>query len=294
MRRTLGSPCVSRGPTPGKPGGFGPAIPLEIRYDDYGVEIPENQLLRGAAERLLKLPQIDATTRRSLLRVVRTVADVTSVPRGDQLPLWQPSRLNARYQIALRLAELVLRGSSVEQEHGSIQINGFMPPHDRNPSGPFRAWPKRVATGTSAPQHSRSTSMPGSHPTRFDIAEMPEVSWLRLPRPRRPADRSQARRADTHRLDVARGRPVTHRGIGDGRKARYDVAGLGCGGGRRYSRLVRQVRATIPDGACSDWLDATCRTSRGLRPPWSAQRGTTGRQRGQQRAEGRQPWISAH
>lgn len=105
---------------------FGLAIPLEIRYDDYGVDIPENQLLRGAAERLLKLPHIDATTRRSLLRVVRTMADVTSLPRGDQLPPWQPSRLNARYQIALRLAELVLRGSSVEQEHGSIQVNGFM------------------------------------------------------------------------------------------------------------------------------------------------------------------------
>ena len=105
---------------------FGLPIPLEVRFDDYGVDIPENQLLRGAAERLLALSEIDARTRRTLLRLVRATADVSPLRRGDRLPIWQASRLNARYHVALRLAEIVLRGGSVEQAHGLVQVNGFM------------------------------------------------------------------------------------------------------------------------------------------------------------------------
>ncbi len=105
---------------------FGLAIPLEVRYDEYGTDIPENQLLRGATERLLALPQVDAVTRRTLLRLMRATADVTTLRRGAALPAWQPSRLNARYQLALHLAELVLRGGSVEQHDGIVQVNGFM------------------------------------------------------------------------------------------------------------------------------------------------------------------------
>ena len=105
---------------------FGLAVPLEIRYDEYGIDIPENQLLRGAAERLLSLPEIDSVTRRTLLRLMRATADVTPLSRGAVRPAWQPSRLNAHYQLALHLAEVVLRGGSVEQDSGIIQVNGFM------------------------------------------------------------------------------------------------------------------------------------------------------------------------
>ena len=40
------------------------------------------------------------------------LAGVSSLRRGAPLPAWQPTRLNARYHAALRLAELVLRNSS--------------------------------------------------------------------------------------------------------------------------------------------------------------------------------------
>lgn len=105
---------------------FGLAVPLEVRYDEYGVDIAENQLLRGAAEVLLRLRGVDAITRRSLLRLVRATADVTPLRRGSPLPQWHPSRLNARYHLALRLAELVLRGASVEQAPGEYGVSGFM------------------------------------------------------------------------------------------------------------------------------------------------------------------------
>lgn len=105
---------------------YGLAVPLEVRFDEYGVDIPENQLLRGAAEVLLKVPGIGQRTRQRLLRLVRSMVDVTPARRGRSMPTWQPSRLNARYHLALRLAELVLRGGSVEQKTGAVMVNGFM------------------------------------------------------------------------------------------------------------------------------------------------------------------------
>ncbi|GAB46979.1 McrC family protein [Mobilicoccus pelagius] len=107
-------------------GHFGLPIPLEIRYDDYTVDIAENRILRTAAERLLRLPRLHATTRRTLLRLVRTLADTQPLPRGSGIPAWQPSRLNARYHPALRLGELVLRGGSFEHADGHTIVDGFL------------------------------------------------------------------------------------------------------------------------------------------------------------------------
>jgi 5-methylcytosine-specific restriction enzyme subunit McrC len=105
---------------------YGLPVPLEVRFDEYGVDIAENQLLRGAAQVLLKVPGVGGATRLRLRRLLRAMSDVTPARRGTRLPHWQPSRLNARYHIALRLAELVLRGGSVEQEAGAVLVNGFM------------------------------------------------------------------------------------------------------------------------------------------------------------------------
>jgi len=105
---------------------YGLAVPIEVRYDDYSVDIAENQLLRSAAERLLRMPGLPKRTRQGLLRIVLRMTDVSVLVRGQQLPAWQPSRLNVRYHVALRLAELVLRGGSVEQDSGMVHVNGFM------------------------------------------------------------------------------------------------------------------------------------------------------------------------
>jgi 5-methylcytosine-specific restriction enzyme subunit McrC len=105
---------------------FGVPLPVEIRYDEFTTDIPENQLLRAAAERMLRTPGIDIDARRRLRHALSRLSDVTVLIRGQQLPFWQPSRLNARYHTALRLAELVLHGTSVEQAPGTVAINGFL------------------------------------------------------------------------------------------------------------------------------------------------------------------------
>ena len=101
-------------------------LPLEIRHDEFTVDIPENQILRAACERLLLVPRVDADSSRQLRRLLRDFADVTPLRRGDPVPSWYASRINGRYHAALRLAELVLRATSVEHGRGGVAMNGFL------------------------------------------------------------------------------------------------------------------------------------------------------------------------
>lgn len=105
---------------------FGLSVPIEVRYDDYTVDIAENQLLRAATDRLLRMSGIPDRVRQRLRHLTRQLVDVETPVRGQLLPVWQPSRLNTRYHVALRLAEIVLRGTSVEQGDGDVRIDGFM------------------------------------------------------------------------------------------------------------------------------------------------------------------------
>lgn len=101
-------------------------LPLEIRHDEFTVDIPENRILRTACERMLAVPRVDARSQRMLRRLLRDFADVTPLSRADPVPAWQPTRRSARYHTALRLAELVLLATSVEPVRGSVAVNGFL------------------------------------------------------------------------------------------------------------------------------------------------------------------------
>ncbi|MEU6742276.1 McrC family protein [Streptosporangium sandarakinum] len=105
----------------------GRLMPLEIVHDEYTADIAENRLLRTACERLLRLPGgVPGDVRGRLLRLRARLAEVTVIGTGQKPPGWRPSRLNARYHRALRLAELVLRGASVEHRPGDVIVNGFL------------------------------------------------------------------------------------------------------------------------------------------------------------------------
>jgi 5-methylcytosine-specific restriction enzyme subunit McrC len=106
---------------------YGSPIPAEIVHDEYTPDIAENRLLRTACERLCRLPAgIPDQVRGRLLRLRVRLADITAVGRGHVLPSWRPTRLNARYHQALRLADLVLRGASVEHRPGDVTVSGFL------------------------------------------------------------------------------------------------------------------------------------------------------------------------
>jgi 5-methylcytosine-specific restriction enzyme subunit McrC len=101
-------------------------LPLEIQHDEFTIDIAENQILRTACERMLTVPRVDAESQRMLRRLLRDFADVTPLSRSHPVPTWSATRLNARYHTALRLAELVLRATSVEHEFGGVAVNGFL------------------------------------------------------------------------------------------------------------------------------------------------------------------------
>lgn len=108
---------------------FGRTPPAEVTYDAYTGDIAENRILRAAVERLLRLPQVPGLVRRRLVHQRVRLADARPLIRGQQLPRWQPSRLNSRYQPALRLAEAVLRGTSPEHRPAGAEplvVDGFL------------------------------------------------------------------------------------------------------------------------------------------------------------------------
>lgn len=105
---------------------YGLPVPIAVQYDDFTVDIAENQLLAMATLRLLTVPRVSDPARRLLQRLHRTLLEVSVLPRGALTPRWQPSRLNARYHAALRLAEIVLAVESFEHRIGEVTVTGYM------------------------------------------------------------------------------------------------------------------------------------------------------------------------
>ncbi|MFJ8431143.1 McrC family protein [Kitasatospora sp. NPDC094019] len=105
---------------------FGAVLPVEIAYDEFTTDIAENRILRAAVERLLRLPGVPQDVRRRLLHQRSRLVDVSPLVRGQELPVWHATRLNARYHQALRLAHAVLGGSSPEHTAGELRIDGFL------------------------------------------------------------------------------------------------------------------------------------------------------------------------
>lgn len=105
---------------------YGAGLPLEVTYDDFTVDVAENQILLAAATKLLRIPGLHARRRPPLQRLRLQLAGVTELRRGDALPRWTPSRLNSRYVPALRLAERILAGESFEQRRGELHVSGFV------------------------------------------------------------------------------------------------------------------------------------------------------------------------
>lgn len=104
----------------------GRALPLEIRHDDYTADVPENRILLAAITRMLRVPRLDAESRRRLDRLRVWLADASPVVRGMPLPAWQPTRLNARYHNAVRLAEIVWLATAPEHARGATETSGFL------------------------------------------------------------------------------------------------------------------------------------------------------------------------
>ncbi len=104
----------------------GMMVPLEVTYDDYTVDIPENQILRTALRRVQAVPRLDEAARRRLAHLDARLDGVPLLPHGIPVPAWSATRLNMRYQSALHLAEVVLRHGSVEAGPDGLPMAAFV------------------------------------------------------------------------------------------------------------------------------------------------------------------------
>lgn len=101
-------------------------FPLEISYDDFLTDIPENRILRTALRRMRAVPRVEPKTAARLAHLDNRLDGVAVLRPGDPLPYWRPNRRSARYLPALRLAELVLRHSSARAGVGGVQVAAFV------------------------------------------------------------------------------------------------------------------------------------------------------------------------
>ncbi|MEU1125906.1 restriction endonuclease [Streptomyces sp. NPDC005899] len=102
-------------------------LPISVQYDDHTPDIPENRILLAALYMAAHLPGVPHPTRLALRRLADRLPGVHRPHPGEPLPAWTRTRLNARYVPALRLAELLLSGRSIQPEGGApTPADGFL------------------------------------------------------------------------------------------------------------------------------------------------------------------------
>lgn len=104
----------------------GQMVPLEVSYDEFTVDISENRILRSALRRMLAVPRLNPKARARLAHLDGRLEGARLLHAREQIPRWQPSRLNERYQPALRLAEVILRNCSAEAGPGGVRVAAFV------------------------------------------------------------------------------------------------------------------------------------------------------------------------
>ena len=102
-------------------------VPASCRYDDYTADTKLNQLIRAALSRVLRLPGIPGTVRRTLHLQLSLLEEVSPVePDLQWADKWQPSRLDRRYLPAVRLSALLLRRLVLSEAAGSTRAYSFL------------------------------------------------------------------------------------------------------------------------------------------------------------------------
>ena len=105
----------------------GPLSVMPCRFEDYTADIAENRILRAAVQRLRRVFGIPTSTRQGLTRALSQLEDVADAPitgaEAERVPI---TRLNTHYRPSLRLAGLVLEGTSLIDRPGGFATSAFM------------------------------------------------------------------------------------------------------------------------------------------------------------------------
>jgi len=148
-------------------------LPIELRYDEYEVNILENRVLKtalGIVERNLRNP---ALTRR-LTHLRFRLDGVEPWPMGMGVPAVNFTRINERYRPALALARLILDGRSLEFPDQTHRGSGFL----FNMNSVFE---KYVEAGLRQALQGKGGRIDGQRVTHLDEADSllmkPDITW---------------------------------------------------------------------------------------------------------------------
>nr|WP_277606044.1 hypothetical protein [Glycomyces sp. L485] len=109
----------------------GQLFPLEVRHDEYTSDTPENRLLRTALHRMATVPRLSEQARKGLAQLDAELDGVQVITEPVNFPHWIPTRLNAHYLDALRIADIVLRHQSIENRPDGLNVASFVVTMDR-------------------------------------------------------------------------------------------------------------------------------------------------------------------
>lgn len=101
-------------------------IPLEVRYVDYSMDIPENRILRAALRRMATVDRLPGSIERRLRHLGRQLGAASGIIPGAVLPAWRPTRLNERYVPALQLSEIILSSLGLSTVQGQQPMASFV------------------------------------------------------------------------------------------------------------------------------------------------------------------------
>ena len=150
-------------------------LPVEVRYDEFTVDILANRLVKAAAYRLGRMRLRSPEARRNLGWVVGMLDDVSLVefpPR--EVPAVAFDRLNEHYKRVVELSRLILRHGAFESGRGPVRASGFL--MDMNVVfQEFVTQALREALGVS--EHSFCERTIGSLDEGGEVRLRPDLTW---------------------------------------------------------------------------------------------------------------------
>jgi len=102
-------------------------LPIAVTYDEYTIDVLENQLLAGAGRLLLRLPGLPSSLQLRLRRLEYQLLEVTPTRPSPTPPTVRWTRLNLRYRPSVTIARIVLMWGALDFEReGSTSAPAFM------------------------------------------------------------------------------------------------------------------------------------------------------------------------
>ena len=106
---------------------YGVFPPVEVSYDEFTEDIELNRFIKAAIVRLGRMRIRSDRARTQLRAFDRVLGQVAEVEYpGAAIPDFSFNRLNRHYEPAIRIAQLILRSTSIDLRRGAIRASSFL------------------------------------------------------------------------------------------------------------------------------------------------------------------------